>query len=284
MKKVKKEFQCQSKWNNVYGKANLLKMKEKPEQFLIDKNDIGKLLKIKHDLVKAMLKGNASSNELKNLKILELGSGRGEFSILLTKMGGDVTGIDIGIDLVDLSKQTAKLNKVICDFIVGSIDQLPFDDCTFDFVVGNAILHHLPEKGIKDTLSEAYRVLKHGGQALFTEPLENSKLFDFIQNLIPVGKGTPQNRPSILQHKEWKKYLQEADDRALTNKELVSAKGEFDSISFTYYGFLSRLVRLFRNVRFRKLLSKIDVLLTHRFSPIKKLSQSGLVIYKKDVK
>lgn len=285
MKDVKKEFKVQSRWNDDKGKANLLKIKENPELFLINRNDIVKFSKIKQDLVKVLLKANSDSNELNNLKILEFGSGRGEFSILLAKMGADVTGIDIGTDLVDLSTQAARLNNVTCEFIVGSIDNLPFDDCSFDYVVGPAILHHLPVKGIKDSLNEAYRVLKFGGEALFIEPLENSKLFDFIQNLIPVGKkGTPQYRPSIMKRKEWKKHLLEADDRALSNKELVTAKGAFDSISFIYYGFLIRLRRLSGNVRFIKLLSSLDVLLTHRFSPVKKLSQGALVIYKKNIK
>lgn len=285
MKDIKKEFKTQRRWDNTYGKSNLLKIKEKPEFYLINKNDIVKLSKVKQDLVKIILKGNSSFNELNNLKILELGSGRGEFSIILAKMGGNVTGIDIGGNLINLSIQTARLNNVTCEFIVGSIDNLPFDDCSFDYVVGNAILHHLPVKGVKDSLIEAFRVLKYGGQALFTEPLENSILFDFIQNLIPVGeKGTPQYRPSILNRKEWKKHLQEADDRSLSNKELVSAKGAFDSISFIYYGFLIRLGRLSRNNSFRKLLSSIDVLLTHKYSPIKRLSQGALVIYKKNSK
>lgn len=224
-----------------------------------------------------------SSPAQDSVKILELGSGRGEFSILLAKMGGNVTGMDIGPDLVELSTRAALLNNAACEFVVGSIDNLPFNDCSFDYVVGNAILHHLPVNGVKDAVSEACRVLKSGGKAIFTEPLENSKFFDFVQNIIPVDKkGSSHYRPSVLNRKEWKKYLQEADDRALSNRELISAKGAFDSVSFFYYGFLIRLGRLSRNALFIRLLTGLDVLLTYKFSPLTRLSQEGLIIYKKN--
>jgi len=285
MKEIKKKFKSQKRWDNVKGKLNLRKIKENPELFVYNKNNIVKFSKAKQGLIKTLLNANPSTNELNNLKILELGSGTGEFSIILAKMGANVTGIDIGPNLVDLSTQTALLNNVTCKFVGGSIDRLTFDDCSFDYVIGNSILHHLPVTGVKDSISEAYRVLKYGGQAIFTEPIENSKLFDFVQSIIPVGKkGTSRYRPSILNRKEWMKFLKEADNRDLSNSELISAKGAFDSISFTYYGFLIRLESLYSDKRFINLLSKLDILLTHKFSPFNRLSQKALISYSKNIK
>lgn len=266
------DFKSQSRWNDVYGRQKLKMIKDNPEAFIVD---IKKIQKPKSDLFDAMF-------DKKDKKILEFGSGRGEFSVALAKSGANVTGIDIGHDLVSFSRTVAKINKVKCDFVVGSVDKLQFDNNSFDFVVGNGILHHLSRKGVKDALAEAYRVLKPGGMALFTEPIENSNLFNFIQNVFPVGKPhSDQYRPSIFQRKKWKQYLVKADDRPLSNKEFTDAKGLFREVKFRYYGLLRRLERLFPWAQCQKLFASIDLFLTHTHSPIKRLSQAVLVTFRK---
>lgn len=272
MKKIENEIIDQRRWNDACGMSNSAIIKDNPERFVIDPT---KLPRQKKDLIEAM-------SNIEKKQILEFGSGRGEFSVVLAKLGGIVTGIDIGDHLVELSQTTAAVNNVECQFIVGSIDKLQFEDDTFDFVVGNAILHHLPKKSVENSIMEAYRVLKSGGLALFTEPIENSRIFDFIQNLVPVGKpNTPQYRPSILQRRKWEKHLREVDDRALSNVELTDAKGCFRDVDFRYYGFLIRLNRLFPQSGFRKIMETADLMLTHKYSPLKKMSQSVLVQYTK---
>lgn len=272
MKTVENTYINQSRWNNAYGKLNLAIIQDNPEKFIIDPTNFSR---VKLDLIGAMSK-------IEKKRILDFGSGRGEFSVALAKLGGIVTGIDIGEDLIELAKRVATVNNVKCEFFVSSIDKLQFEDNTFDFVVGNDILHHLPINGVVESLNEAYRVLKPRGMALFTEPIENSKIFNYIQNLFPVGKpNTPQYRPSILQRVRFKAYLEEADDRTLSNIELTDAKGCFREIEFRYYGLLIRLMRLFPNPKLRELLNTIDFFLTHKHSPIKKLSQQVLVIYRK---
>lgn len=275
MKQVESDYKSQSRWNDGYGKSGLAVIRDTPEKFIIEP---GKLSRQKLDLIEVMA-------NMEKKEILEFGSGRGEFSVALAKLGGVVTGIDIGEDLVKLANKIAEVNNVKCNFVVGNIGKLPFENETFDYVVGNAILHHLPGNGVIDSLKEAYRVLKPRGMALFTEPVENSRIFDFMQNLFPVGKGTLQYRPSILQREEWAAYLEKADDRDLSNTELNEAKGCFKDVEFKYYGLLFRLIRLIPAFKYRKqsekILNIIDSFLTHRYSPVKKLSQAVLVVYRK---
>lgn len=272
MKKVESNYMNQSRWNDAYGKSNLAVIQETPERFIIDPTQLSR---IKLDCIEAM-------SNIERKQILEFGSGQGEFSVALAKLGGIVTGIDIGEELIELANRVASVNNVKCDFIVGSIDKLQHEDNTFDIVVGHAILHHLPRRRVVESLKEAHRVLKPQGMALFTEPIENSKFFDFVQNLFPVGKpNTPQYRPSILQRAKFKAHLEEADDRSLSNIELTDAKGCFREIEFRHYGLLIRLGRLFPNPRLKKLLNTIDYFLTHEYSPVRKLSQQVLVIYRK---
>jgi ubiquinone/menaquinone biosynthesis C-methylase UbiE len=271
-KTIENTWRSQSRWNDAHGKKKLELIKKNPETFVVDPTSLPRR---KLDLIEAM-------PDARNKRILEFGSGRGEISVVLAKLGGIVTGIDIGEDLTKLAREVAAVNDVRCEFTVGSIDKLEFEDSTFDLVVGNAILHHLPKKGIVDSLSEAYRVLKPGCVALFNEPIENNRVFDFLQNLIPVGKpGTPDYRPSILQRAKWAEFIERADDRSLSNRELADAKGSFREVEFRYYGWLIRLGRLFPNAGFKRLLQKLDLLFTHKYSPVKKLSQRVVVIYRK---
>ena len=135
---------------------------------------------------------------------------------------------------------------------------LPFDYQSFDIVVDCAILHHLPERSVQGALKEAYRVLKPNSSAVFTDPKENSVIFNFLQNMIPVDKLEAHNCiPSILNKIAWKKHLSKADDRALSNKELTTAKENFTAVDFTYYIMFIRLRRLWRNAYFGKILTTL---------------------------
>jgi 2-polyprenyl-3-methyl-5-hydroxy-6-metoxy-1,4-benzoquinol methylase len=276
-KEVNHSFKDQKRWNEIYGKNLLDTIATDPERFNIEHLWLTQNQK---DLL-ALLNTHIQKST-QPLRILDYGSGRGEFSIFLAKLGAQVVGIDIGEDLVLLATKIAEQNDVDCTFVCGSIDQHPFQDESFDIVVGCAILHHLPQQGVKSAVCEAYRVLKPGGSAHFTEPIENSALFDYLQNTIPVGKPNSNSyRPSILNKKAWQKHLAEADDRALSDQELTASKGEFHSVYFNYYGMFIRLQRLWKNTAFLRLLNAIDKHATSSYSPIKKLSQSVLVSYQK---
>lgn len=276
-KKIDHTYKDQYRWNRVYGKELLEVMAVNPTSFNLDNLWLSESQKDLLSIINAQIE-----NSSERLKILDFGSGRGEFSIFMAKLGAQVVGIDIGSDLIKLARKIALQNKADCTFVQGNINDLPFDNEEFDIVVGCTILHHLPILGVKSSLSEAYRVLKPGGTAYFTEPIENNPFLDYLQNLVPVGNPADSNyRPSILQKSAWKKYLDEADDRALSNKELEQAKGYFKSVKFRYYGMFIRLQRLWKNHYFTLLLKAIDRYTTHPLSPINKLSQSVLVTYYK---
>jgi ubiquinone/menaquinone biosynthesis C-methylase UbiE len=175
-----------------------------------------------------------------------------------------------------LARKIAVANDSLAEFVVGSVNQLEFADDCFDYVIGVAILHHLPEQGVVDTLSEAYRVLKPGGKALFVEPVENSRVFDFVQNLVPT-----KSRPSILERRAYASFLADADDRALTDAELMRAGARFSAVDFRYYGLLVRLSSLLPDRRVRRVLSAADSALTAPSSPVRKYGQQALVTFVK---
>ena len=272
MNATTKNYDNQERWNEVYGGEFLEKLRDSPESF--------RVIEAEQPPHKTFVLNQLP--DVRDKRILDLGCGQGELSIMLTRLGAEVIGVDLGEKLVELSKEIARINEVECSFRVANITDLPFDDESFDFVVGIGILHHLPVKGLRDAVDEGHRVLKPGGQAFFLEPIENNKAFDFFQNLIPVGTpGDSQYRPSILQRSKWKQFVEEDDDRTLTDEELRKAGQLFSNVRFLYTQFLVRICRIFPSKTLSRMLEKIDILLTGDLSPLRTLSRFACVIYTK---
>jgi 2-polyprenyl-3-methyl-5-hydroxy-6-metoxy-1,4-benzoquinol methylase len=213
-------------------------------------------------------------------RILELGSGQGEMAVWMAQQGAQVTGIDVGSDLVAAAAKLAQVNGVRCDFRTGSATELPFPDASFDRVLGMCLLHHLPPEGAQRVVRESCRVLRSAGEALFWEPVENSAVFNAIQNLVPVGKpGEPMYRPSLLQRRAWRAYVSAMDQRHMTTRELQTlGAGIFRHIEVRPYGFTVRLTRVIGE-RWHATLQKVDSTLIRVVPPLGYLAQTVLVRY-----
>lgn len=261
------------RWNQK-GIAQIENLKENPEKYIVNESPYSQ--RQFHNMLMGLLQ------PFHGRKILEYGCGRGEFSVFLSKQGAELVGIDIAPNLIAASKTLAEINNTNCEFHLMGVTELPFQSDTYDVVMGMGILHHLTELDLKKAIQEAHRVLKDGGMAIFSEPVENSKIFNFIQNIFPVGKkGSSYYRPSILAREDWKNFLAKNDDRALSNKELIGAGEDFKSTSIYPAGFLVRLTRLVGGKFMERVLMSIDVVLLKIAPPLKRLSQTTMVIYKK---
>ena len=269
----KNEFKDQSRWNN-YGKEYLEILNTEPSKGIIE-------LSKKSNKYRKIL--GEVSPKVSGKKILDLGCGEGELSIILSKLGGTVVGVDVGLDLIELAKKLATINNENCQFIVGDVCQLPFPNNEFDLVIGSGILHHLSRDSLKDAVKETNRVLKNGGIAVFAEPIEDNKVINYLKNFIPMGTiGSRDYRPSILQKKRWKEYLINLDDRHLSTRELTEAKGEFQNVNFKYHGILKRMAKLLPNKYKKKIvkpLDKLDLVLISKFPLARKLAGRAIITY-----
>jgi ubiquinone/menaquinone biosynthesis C-methylase UbiE len=103
-------------------------------------------------------------------RVLEVGCGRGvSLPLLLSEFGAThADGIDL--DPLQITRARKRLNgkyRECIDLRVGSVEQLPFEDASFDAVFDFGILHHVPRW--QDGLAEICRVLKPGGTFFFEE-------------------------------------------------------------------------------------------------------------------
>jgi ubiquinone/menaquinone biosynthesis C-methylase UbiE len=98
---------------------------------------------------------------------LELGSGTGFFLLNLMQAGviakGHVTDLSPG--MVDEARRNGADLGLDVDGRVADAESIPYDDASFDLVVGHAVLHHIPD--VELALREVLRVLKPGGRFVF---------------------------------------------------------------------------------------------------------------------
>lgn len=100
--------------------------------------------------------------DIKNKTILDVGAGTGRLAINLSKMGAEVTALDLSQKMLD---ELYKKNPNI-KISLGDAESLPFLDNSFDFVIAVFLIVHLKNPSI--FFKEAYRVLKDGGKLLVT--------------------------------------------------------------------------------------------------------------------
>ena len=96
-------------------------------------------------------------------KILDLGCGKGSTSILLAKnYGCHVVGVDIDEELLSDARITARKRNLdeLTEFRYADIENLPFEDNTFDGAIAQAVLIFTDKE---KTLHEVSRVVKPGG-------------------------------------------------------------------------------------------------------------------------
>ena len=95
---------------------------------------------------------------------LELGAGTGFFSLNLKQAGvlDQVHVTDLSPGMVEAAQQNAARLGFSVDGRVADAERIPYDDNTFDVVVGHAVLHHIPD--VEQAMREMLRVLRPGGR------------------------------------------------------------------------------------------------------------------------
>lgn len=97
-------------------------------------------------------------------RALELGAGTGFFSLNLKQAGvlDEVHVTDLSPGMVEAARANATQLGFTVEGRVADAEGIPYDDDTFDVVVGHAVIHHIPD--VEQAFREMLRVLKPGGR------------------------------------------------------------------------------------------------------------------------
>jgi len=98
---------------------------------------------------------------------LEIGAGTGYFTLNLLQEGvvRSAVATDISAGMLDALQANAAQIGVDVETAVADAEHLPFEDESFDLVLGHAVLHHIPD--LDRAFREFARVLRPGGTVFF---------------------------------------------------------------------------------------------------------------------
>ncbi|KAI4902335.1 hypothetical protein NFI96_001263 [Prochilodus magdalenae] len=139
--------------------------------------------------------------KLKGCSVLDLGSGSGRDCYLLSKLVGEdghVTGIDMTEELIQASRKYIQYhqekfgyvrpNTVFVEGYMEKLSEAGIQNSSVDVIVSNCVICLCPDK--RSVLSEAYKVLKAGGELYFSDMYASQVVPDsFKEDPVLWGEG-----------------------------------------------------------------------------------------------
>ena len=114
--------------------------------------------------------------EGENIKCVDMGCGPGYFSILLAKMGYEVTAFDYSEGMLEKARENFAAKGVNPKTVQGDVQNPPFEDESVDYIVSRNLIWNLeqPEQAYKEWI----RILKPGGRILIFDANHYLHYFD----------------------------------------------------------------------------------------------------------
>jgi ubiquinone/menaquinone biosynthesis C-methylase UbiE len=125
-------------------------------------------------------------------RVLDVGCGTGSLAVALRRAAGpagSVHGIDASREMIGVARGNASKAGVDVDFQMGLAEAIPFPDETFDLVVSQLAIHHLPDDLKPSAFGEMRRVLKADGRCLIVDFEPPQSLPGRLVGRLVVGSG-----------------------------------------------------------------------------------------------
>lgn len=161
--------------------------------------------------------------------ILDIGCGFGEFAgVFYNRM------VEVGIDINSEDLLQARQIKKFKNLILADARKLPFPDNSFNTIISNSVLEHIPQ--VYKVFKESYRVLKPGGYLIITvaiDTLYNNLFFTSLFEKIGLpflGVFYYRAFNKVFHHinafpkTQWLTMTKKAGFKIIVQKEIISKK------------------------------------------------------------
>lgn len=143
--------------------VNNLTIKEKKQSVIDNYDDIAK------EYVNEFFEDTSDNkyidiflNSLNGKKILDVGCGNGKDCKYILEKGFNINGIDLSIGMLNIAKEKVPN----CNFEIMDITKITYPDDSYDGIISNCSLFHIPVEELHKTLKSFKRVLKPDGKLL----------------------------------------------------------------------------------------------------------------------
>jgi ubiquinone/menaquinone biosynthesis C-methylase UbiE len=211
------------------------------------------------------------------IRALDIGCGTGFPLIeLAARLDGEsrIYGIDPWDKAIERAKEKIALYRIKnAEVISGAAEDLPFEENFFDLIVSNNGVNNVQD--LNKTLSECYRVLKPGGQFVFTFNLPETfkqfyDIFEETMNDLGLLKEIGKMHEHIFSKRKpvgFMKNITEKNKFKISEIKEESFKYRFsDGTSFLYYPM----------IRFHFLPSWIELLPARRVEEVFEITEAKL--------
>jgi SAM-dependent methyltransferase len=175
--------------------------------------------------------------------VLDLCCGPGYVAQAAASLAAHPHGLDISAGMVELARQLVPSGE----FVVGDAEELPYPSRSFDAVVCNFGLHHLPNP--ERAVAECSRVLRSGGRFVTSVWDEETNDLAIVPEavygagvVVPAEIPDPPPQPSYLDDDDVTALLA-GSDLALVSTDVVEVSPAFASPEELWSGWLAAAIR-----------------------------------------
>lgn len=168
-----------------------------------------------------------SLGDIRGKRLLDVGCGLGENSLLFAKWGAQVTGVDISGASIAVARQRAAkfgLTERV-SFVETPFELTDTASGAYDIVWCAAFLHHVLDR-LDDVCGVLTKLVVPQGFVLFSEPVRLSRAVKLLRRLMPIRTAGTR------------------DERPLERHDLAIISSRFDIKESRLFGPVSRLQRI----------------------------------------
>jgi SAM-dependent methyltransferase len=209
----------------------------------------------------------AAAGPLAGRRVLDLGCGTGDLTLMLLELGAQVTALDLSPAMVALARQRAELFRPgsSADWVAAPVEASGLPSGGYDVLLGRFVLHHLD---LNQAAREISRLLAPGGRAVFLENSGRNPLLRLARDHVAGRFGVPR--------------LGTDDERPLSRADVELLSRALGSVALSYpvFEFLrlfDRQVLRFRWPAISRLIARADAGLAQLVPPVRRFSFRVLV-------